>query len=239
MTGTGWRPYCGAAPTPAELPWRWNGDPLLILLLIGLALLGWRSRTSSARTLVGLLCAAVLFLSPFCALTSALFSVRTVHHMLLMLGLAPILSQWLAGRAGSLAAYTLAQAVLLWIWHAPAAYAAALSHDGLYWLMQATLLGSAALFWARLRHASPVAAVGALLFSMMQMGLLGALLTVSPSALYAPHWLTTQAWGLSPLEDQQLAGLIMWVPAAGVYLGAALLRLNRLLAPDMSRGAPA
>ncbi len=129
--------------------------------------------------------------------------------------------------------------MLLWIWHAPAAYAAALSHDGLYWLMQATLLGSAALFWARLRHASPVAAVGALLFSMMQMGLLGALLTFSPSAFYAPHWLTTQAWGLSPLEDQQLAGLIMWVPAAGVYLGAALLRLNRLLAPDMSRGAPA
>ena len=38
------------------------------------------------------------------------------------------------------------------------------------------------------------------------------------------------AWGLAPLQDQQLAGLIMWVPAAGVYLAAALVGMNRWLA---------
>lgn len=237
MNDTGWTPYCGAAPLPAELLWRWNGDPLLILALTGLALLAWRAQRSRAVTLAGLLGAGILFISPFCALTSALFSARTVHHLLLMLVLAPIVSQWLTGRGGALAAATIGQALLLWIWHAPAAYAAALSHDAIYWFMQATLLASAALFWAGLRDATPMGAVAALLFSMMQMGLLGALLTFGPTAYYAPHWFTTQAWGMSPMEDQQLAGLIMWVPAAGVYLAAALLRLHRLLEPDRQGAA--
>ena len=62
-----------------------------------------------------------------------------------------------------------------------------------------------------------------------EMGLLGALLTFSQNAIYAPHALTTAAWGLSPLEDQQLAGLIMWAPGALAYLAAALARLYRLL----------
>lgn len=232
MSDTGWLPYCGAAPAPAQLLSRWNGDPFLILQLLAAAAWAWRSHVPRGWTLAGLLCAFLLFISPFCALTSALFSARTVHHMLLMLVLAPILSLWPGKGRGSLLLGTLVQTLVLWFWHAPAAYAAALSHDGIYWLMQATILASAVLFWARLRQASAIPATGALLFSMMQMGLLGALLTFAPSALYAPHWLSTQPWGLSPLEDQQLAGLVMWVPAAGVYLAAALLRMSRLIAPD-------
>jgi putative membrane protein len=68
--------------------------------------------------------------------------------------------------------------------------------------------------------------------------LLGALLTFADRAVYAPHLLTTGAWGLSPLEDQQAAGLIMWAPAAAVYLAAALLVLGRWIGPDrpMARG---
>ena len=71
-------------------------------------------------------------------------------------------------------------------------------------------------------RASPLAAIAALLATMVQMGVLGALITFAPSALYAPHWSTTAAWGLAPLEDQQLAGLVMWAPAAAAYLLAAL-----------------
>src|SRR3546814_17286561 len=71
---------------------------------------------------------------------------------------------------------------------------------------------------------------------MVQMGLLGALLTFSGSALYAPHLLTTQAWGMSPLQDQQLAGLIMWVPAAGLSLGAAMFLLARWFRQEAARG---
>ncbi|MDQ8028281.1 MAG: cytochrome c oxidase assembly protein [Brevundimonas sp.] len=64
------------------------------------------------------------------------------------------------------------------------------------------------------------------------MGLLGALLTFADDALYAPHLLTTLAWGLTPLEDQQTAGLIMWAPAAALYLAAALIILGRWIGPD-------
>ncbi len=64
------------------------------------------------------------------------------------------------------------------------------------------------------------------------MGLLGALITFAARPLYAPHFLTTLAWGLEPLEDQQLAGLIMWAPAAGFYLAAALFIAGRWLSRE-------
>jgi putative membrane protein len=59
------------------------------------------------------------------------------------------------------------------------------------------------------------------------MGALGALITFAGEPLYAPHFATTLAWGLTPLEDQQAGGLIMWAPAAGAYLAAALILLMR------------
>ncbi len=43
--------------------------------------------------------------------------------------------------------------------------------------------------------------------------LLGALLTLAPSQLFVVHYATTWPWGLSPLQDQQLGGIIMWVPS--------------------------
>lgn len=100
--------------------------------------------------------------------------------------------------------------------------------------MQLSLLGSAAWFWgAALARGAALPGIGALLAGMVGMGMLGALLTFAPAALYAPHAATTQPWGLSPLQDQQLAGLLMWVPAALAYLlpalaqGAAWLRAER------------
>jgi putative membrane protein len=52
--------------------------------------------------------------------------------------------------------------------------------------------------------------------------LLGALLTFAGSVWYQPYLHTTQSWGLTPLEDQQLGGLIMWIPAGIVYIIAGL-----------------
>jgi putative membrane protein len=95
--------------------------------------------------------------------------------------------------------------------------------------MQATLLGSSIMFWSALRRAPPPAAGGAHLVTMVQMGLLGSLITFAARPLYVPHFLTTEAWGLTALQDQQLAGLIMWAPAAALYLGAALVVANRWL----------
>ena len=162
--------------------------------------------------------------------------------MLLTVLLAPILamvpSRPLLGRLpGNLAVWTALAAVTLWLWHAPGAYAAALSSDLLYWLMQVSLLGTATGFWIALRRTATGPAIAALLTYMVQMGLLGALLTFSSTSFYAPHALTTLAWGLSPVEDQQLGGIIMWVPGAAAYLAAALILLRRLLEPARHRAA--
>jgi putative membrane protein len=55
-----------------------------------------------------------------------------------------------------------------------------------------------------------------------QMGLLGALLVFAPRPLYAEHLASTAGWGLSPLADQQLAGLLMWMPAMLPYVAVAI-----------------
>jgi putative membrane protein len=118
-----------------------------------------------------------------------------------------------------------------WAWHWPSLYAAALSNDAIFWLMQATIAGTAVLLWFGIFRAPASAAVAALLATMVQMGALGALLTFAQRSLYAPHWSTTAAWGLAPLEDQQLAGLVMWAPGSLLYLLAAVTILYRSLQP--------
>lgn len=227
-----WTPYCGAAPVSGE--WRWNLDPVLLVALAAMTLLIlWRCQ-GRAR-LYGLFATAVLvviFVSPLCALSSALFSARTVHHVLLVALAAPLLAWTLRSRqAGSLTLATAVQALVFWGWHAPTAYESALSNDLIYWLMQASLLASSVWFWMGVRRASAPSAVGHLLVAMVAMGLLGALLTFADQVLYAPHLLTTSAWGFTPLEDQQAAGLIMWAPAAATYLAAALVILGRWIDP--------
>lgn len=230
-----WASYCGPAPAAGE--WRWTLDPMLLgLLALATVWAVWRGRGRGRQRglwLAALAVLAICFVSPLCALSSALFAARTVHHVLLVAVAAPLIA-WAAPRvrAGPLALATAAQAAVFWIWHAPPAYAAALSSDPVYWAMQLSLLGTAVWFWAGVRRASAPAAVGHLLAAMVAMGLLGALLTFADQPLYAPHLLTTQAWGFTPLADQQAAGLIMWAPAAAVYLAAALLLLGRWIGPD-------
>lgn len=230
--GAIWTPYCGVAPQSGD--WRWNLDPVLLVIVMGAAVL-IALRQEGRRRAFGLAAMAVLaisFVSPLCALSSALFSARTVHHVLLVGVAAPLLA-WAAPKTSDrgLVVATVVQAVLLWAWHAPGLYAAALSNDGIYWLMQISLLASAVWFWTKVRTASAPAAVAALLAAMLAMGLLGAVLTFAGQAVYAPHFYTTLAWGMTPLEDQQAAGLIMWAPASALYLFAALALLGRLLSP--------
>lgn len=235
-----WSPYCGAGPGPGEWLARWNFDPALIAVLIAALVASLRlGEGAGRRSAVGaVVVLAVGFVSPLCALGSALFAARTVHHLLLLAVAAPLLAWSLPRRGGPLALATLVQAATLWTWHAPAAYGWALSHDAAYWFMQLSLLGAAAWFWATLRGASAPAAVGGLLIAMVTMGLLGALITFAGQPLYAPHLATTAAWGLSPLEDQQIAGLIMWAPASAIYLAAALGVLGRWIGPSRRAEVP-
>jgi putative membrane protein len=224
-------PYCGAAPSPDVWLGRWNLDPVL-LTAFGLALAAWllRPQALGGRAFgAALSILALTFISPLCALSSALFSARTAHHLLLTVAAAPLLAQApmvkaAGGRLGAAAGVMLATATL-WAWHAPRAYGWALSSDGAYWLMQASLLLTAALAWGAAmaaRPTRPAAFAAAMLGLMVQMGLLGAVLTFAAEPFYAPHLAGPQLWGLTPLADQQAAGLIMWTLGALPYMAAAL-----------------
>jgi putative membrane protein len=116
----------------------------------------------------------------------------------------------------------------LWFWHAAVPYGAALESDLLHALEHASFLVTGLLFWRVVigaRSANRVShGFGVLLvFAMaMQSVFLSALLTFARTPWYSRYAATTTPWGLEPLADQQLAGVIMWIPAGAVYLVAGL-----------------
>lgn len=129
-----------------------------------------------------------------------------------------------------LGAATALQAAAMVFWHLPAPLAAALENEAVHVLMHLSFLAAGLLFWAGVLGSvrSPRTGFGggalALLATMALMGLLGALLTFAARPLYSYYLDRAPALGLDPLADQQLAGLLMWVPSALPYLlGAALL----------------
>lgn len=129
----------------------------------------------------------------------------------------------------------LLHALMLWAWHFPSLFAASLADEGMHTLQHVSFLGSALLFWASLigshnRSRDGTAAVY-VLTTILHTGVLGALLTFSPRPWYPGYAGRTEAWGLSLLEDQQLGGLIMWVPAGFVLLGAGLWFAARAISP--------
>jgi putative membrane protein len=233
--------YCGTPAIPADVWTSWNLDPVMMLALCGLAAVVWyRSRGTARRAgFAGVALMAVIFVSPLCALSAALFSARVVHHVLLIAAVAPLLAvAFPARRARPLSLLFAVHVAVLWLWHVPVVYAWAVASLPGYWLMQASLLASALALWREVLRpgAEPGAGIAALLGTVAQMGLLGALIAFAPNALYPAHFLTTEIWGLSPLEDQQLAGLIMWVPAILPYLVAALVMgMGRLFPSEAAR----
>jgi PQQ-dependent catabolism-associated beta-propeller protein len=118
-------------------------------------------------------------------------------------------------------------AAALWIWHVPLLFQATLRSDLVHTLQHVSFLGSALLFWWALIH-GPQGALGygaAALYvftTSVHSGILGALITFAGTVIYPAYRETTASWGLSPLEDQQIGGLIMWVPAGLVYVVAGL-----------------
>jgi hypothetical protein len=112
--------------------------------------------------------------------------------------------------------------------------------ESVHALQHTAFLGSALLFWwavfhgtrARLRYG---AAVLCLFLTTIVTGGLGALLTVAPHPLYPVYSAGSSAWGLTPLEDQQLAGLIMWIPGGLTYLVVALVLTRAWLAESDRR----
>lgn len=118
-------------------------------------------------------------------------------------------------------------AVALWVWHIPALFESTLRSEWAHAAQHASFLGSAliswrALFHGRRRSLGYGAAVLFLFTTALHSGLLGALLTFARTVWYPAYATTAPRWGLAPLEDQQLGGLIMWIPAGLVYIVAGL-----------------
>jgi putative membrane protein len=130
-------------------------------------------------------------------------------------------------------------AVVLWVWHIPVLYDYALEHEPIHLLQHACFFGSAALFWWGIAHGRHGrrgygAAVIYVFATAVHGGILGALLTVSPHAWYPPY-LIVHPSGLSPLEDQQLAGLLMWIPASLIFAGGGLVLFGAWLKESARR----
>lgn len=231
-------PYCGAVPSPGTLLGRFNLDPWLIGVLTLLLAYQWFSaRTDSRRAygLAGWLIASAAFMSPLCALSVALFSARVGQHMILVLIAAPLIALGLprssADSAWSLWLATTVFSLALWIWHMPVPYDATFYSVAVYWAMHVTLFGSAIWLWRDLLHHSrerTVAALAAGAVTFVQMGLLGAVFAFADHPMFKWHFTTTQAWGFSPLQDQQLGGVFMWVPGSLLFLWAAIRSIARL-----------
>ena len=118
-------------------------------------------------------------------------------------------------------------AVALWTWHLPRFYQATLTSEFVHSLQHTTFLAAALLFWwtifnARGGEFRRGLAVFYLFATVLQTGALGALLTFGGSLWYPAYGATTLQWGLTPLEDQQLGGLIMWIPGSIAYVLAGL-----------------
>jgi putative membrane protein len=121
-------------------------------------------------------------------------------------------------------------AAALWVWHVPALFEDALRHDAIHAVQHFSFFWTAVLFWWALVHGrygrlGYGVAVLFLFTTALHGGALGALLTWAPAVWYGTDHGRTAEWGLSALENEQLAGPILWVPAALVFLvvGLALL----------------
>jgi len=134
-----------------------------------------------------------------------------------------ILNQLWHGLSHPLSAWV-AFALALWLWHLPGLYEAAVLHPVIHMLEHVTFFGAGMLFWWSIRSRGAIG-VMSLFTTAVHSSILGALMTFSNQTWYTVY---------TSLEDQQLAGLIMWVPGGIILLIALLLVLGDWLY-DMER----
>ena len=139
---------------------------------------------------------------------------------------------------GPLVAWVL-HALALWLWHIPALFEAALKNEAIHTLQHVSFLGTALIFWWSVLGTTSRRSSGLALLSifttMVHTGALGAILTLSRTPWYPSYADTTFQFGVTPLQDQQIGGLVMWVPAGFVYIACGLGVATRLF----NRSAPA
>ena len=190
------------------------------------------ARAQAASFAAGIALLAIAVLSPLHEMAERLLWVHMVQHELLMVMAAPLL---VLGRPMQAFAHVVplrvprflgdpllafaAHALAVWLWHLPPFFDAALASEAWHFAQHASFLASAALFWWTIFARADLAALASLFGTMIYTGALGALLAFARGTWYAGF----------ALPDQQLAGLIMWVPAGLAYPAAALLIASRWL----------
>src|ERR1044071_2121547 len=215
----------------------------------GIAARQWLSFLGAILVLV------VALMSPLDVLSADLFSAHMVQHLILTLVAAPLLVLsdfqlallWALPRRRAQAlgsSFNQSQSLssgwrvlnnpvvvwivftlVMWLWHAPLFYQAALHDEAIHTLEHLTFLISGALFWWILfKHTRPdhlhyAMTIPFLFLTVLQSGVLGALMTFTSQPWYSDYAVSVMHWGLTPIQDQQLAGLIMWI------LGGTVLTL--------------
>jgi putative membrane protein len=126
----------------------------------------------------------------------------------------------------------------LWLWHVPALYQRTVEQPWVHALQHASFLSAALLFWwtafrgrGGRRRAAGVSLIY-LFTTAVHTSVLGALITFSGVVWYPVYGERAALWGLSPLGDQQLGGLVMWVPGGLAYVAAFLARFDRWMADE-------
>jgi cytochrome c oxidase assembly factor CtaG len=212
---------------------------------------GIRSWQATAYTLGWLMLAGAL-VSPLHWLGEHLFTFHMIEHEIIMALAAPLIAaarpfgallwstpnpirsgvaRFFRSKAAKVAwrgltrprNATIVHAIAIWMWHAPGLFDAAVVNVAVHRVQHLSFLVTALLFWwALIRSSDYGVAAGHLVATMLHTSVLGALIALAPGALYRVQTADALHWGLTPLEDQQLAGVVMWVPAGTVYAGAAL-----------------
>ncbi|HEX9038603.1 MAG TPA: cytochrome c oxidase assembly protein [Ktedonobacterales bacterium] len=201
------------------------------------------SRAQITWFILGWLTLVIALMSPLDTLGDEyLFSAHMIQHMLLAVVAPPLLllgvPRWLwdplfRGATSRRVARWLAHPVVafgllqadIWLWHAPALYDLTLANDTVHVVEHLTFFVFGALFWIPCLDIHPAVprmskgfAILYLFVGCQPMVALGALITFASQPLYAPYISAPRVWGLSPLADQQLGGLIMWLPSNIPYL---------------------
>ncbi len=203
----------------------------------------------------GMLALLGAFSPPLEEAADRLFSVHMIQHEMIMVVAAPLLIAsgslpvllWSLPHRGRLTVRNVMRAsrareawafltaplnasvlhgLAIWLWHAPRLFDAALNHEAIHVVQHVSFFATGLLFWSSVfyprRRDLRGQAVLSLFATAVHTGVLGALLTFSRVVWYAPY-------GSGAIEDQQLAGLIMWIPASVAYLVASLLVARRWL----------
>jgi cytochrome c oxidase assembly factor CtaG len=200
----------------------------------------------------GWLILVLALVSPIHRWGAGLFGIHMIEHELVMAAAAPLLVlgrpggafAWalpsglrrglplLLRRSGLRTAWTaltqpltatVIQGIAIWVWHAPALFDTAVANVMLHRLQHVSFLVTGLLFWwALIRRRNSGAAAAYVSATMLHTSILGAVIALAPQILYRLQTERAAEWSITPLEDQQLAGLIMWILAGLVYAGTAL-----------------